>query len=70
MAEKLKRFDKFLSETYMIYDYAYTLIIENDHPIDFENLHPNIEKMLNTFERYSFSPIKKHQKEDIEYMER
>lgn len=43
----------FLSETYGSYDYAYTLIIENDHHVDFEDLHPDIAEMLNTFEAYS-----------------
>lgn len=65
-----KAITDFLRKTYGSYDYAYTLMIENDHHVDFNNLHPDIEKMLNTFERYSFSPIEKHQNEDTQDIER
>lgn len=44
----------FVSKTYGVYDYCYTLGIETDHHVEFENIHPDMMEILNTFEQYPY----------------
>lgn len=52
--EREKEITDFIHNTYGIYDYTYTLGIENDIHIDFEKLHPDMTEILNTFGDYSY----------------
>lgn len=54
-AERPKEVKEFLSNTYGVYDYAYTLGIENDIHVDFDKLPPDMIEILNTIGDYAYS---------------